>query len=278
MVDQRMTEEELERLVRDALKAFYDRRIQALDKLELKKVLTRKNPYLFRAVGIVTPSEMVAALLQAHVSSSDETIFGDAFFERIARDVSRGKDSQGEGLDIDIDVETEHTVIAVKSGPFWANSRQKTGLKQDFEKARRIFSTRRSEKRQFKALLGQCYGRTKGQPDAKRAYYVLSGQAFWRYITGDADFYLRLMRLLGDVTAQERERYQIAFDSAVQRFTEQFDKDFSVNGAIDWEKLMKFNSGERVRQSSKYWATGTPQSSVTSSSSSTLTLDEIFTA
>ncbi|MGI8687711.1 MAG: PmeII family type II restriction endonuclease [Thermomicrobiales bacterium] len=44
-----MSEEELERLVRDALKTFYDRRIQALDKLELKKVLVRKNPYLSRA-------------------------------------------------------------------------------------------------------------------------------------------------------------------------------------------------------------------------------------
>lgn len=188
------------------------------------------------------------------------------------------KDSQGEGLDIDIDTETEHTVIAVKSGPYWANSRQKTGLRQDFEKARRIFSTRCSEKWQFKALLGQCYGQTKGQPDTTRAYYVLSGQAFWRYITGDPDFYLRLMPLLGDVSAQERERYQIAFDSAVQRFTDEFDKDFSVNGAIDWEKLTEFNSGERVQRSSTRRTTDLTETSDDSSLSNVLTLDDIFTA
>ncbi len=55
-----------------------------LEKLSLKRILRRKNPYLFRALGSEIASDIVQQILQAFVSSSDETIFGDAFFEPIA--------------------------------------------------------------------------------------------------------------------------------------------------------------------------------------------------
>ena len=69
-------------LVHKHLSSFYRRRVEALDKLELKKVLVRKNPYLFRAVGVHDVGELIQNLLLAYSSSSDETIFGNEFFEK----------------------------------------------------------------------------------------------------------------------------------------------------------------------------------------------------
>jgi len=45
--------------------------------LKLSKVLKRKNPYLFKAKHILTADEIVRGIVDAHISSSEEGIFGD---------------------------------------------------------------------------------------------------------------------------------------------------------------------------------------------------------
>jgi hypothetical protein len=85
-----LTAQELQDLIAKALKDFYKRRLQRLGKLRLKQVLRRKNPYLYKAVGNRSAAEIVEGILSAYLSSSDEGIFGDAFFEPIAKAVSGG--------------------------------------------------------------------------------------------------------------------------------------------------------------------------------------------
>ena len=63
--------------------AFHQRRVESLIGLELDKVLKRKNPYLFKAKNINTAGGLVKAILDAHLSSQEETIFG-AFLESVA--------------------------------------------------------------------------------------------------------------------------------------------------------------------------------------------------
>ncbi|MFA5101606.1 MAG: PmeII family type II restriction endonuclease, partial [Candidatus Thermoplasmatota archaeon] len=94
-----MNNDELEKLIAKSLKDFYDRRINCLEELQLERFLKRKNPYLLRAIGMERASEIVESILNAHLSASDETIFGDAFFEPIATIVSGGKVSDAEGVD-----------------------------------------------------------------------------------------------------------------------------------------------------------------------------------
>lgn len=65
---------ELEVLIRQSLDQFYQRRIKKLSELKLRNVLSKKNPYLFRAVGVQDAYEIVDELLRAYMSSSDETI------------------------------------------------------------------------------------------------------------------------------------------------------------------------------------------------------------
>ena len=83
-------EEELVAVVSAALDEFYRRRISKPSTLELRQTLRRKNPYLFHAIGAEDASEIVEMILSAYMSSSDEGIFGDAFFEPVAKAVSGG--------------------------------------------------------------------------------------------------------------------------------------------------------------------------------------------
>ena len=76
-----MNTAELEALIRKSLDEFYRRRLQKLSTLKLGDTLRKKNPYLFRAMGIQNAAEIVEGILQAYMSSSDEGIFGDVFFE-----------------------------------------------------------------------------------------------------------------------------------------------------------------------------------------------------
>ena len=85
-----MDSKQLELIVSKCLDNFYSRRIKKLSSLNLKDTIKRKNPYLFRAIGTATGEELVKQLLSAYMSSSDEGIFGDAFFEPLVKEVSGG--------------------------------------------------------------------------------------------------------------------------------------------------------------------------------------------
>ncbi len=115
----------LEQKISELLDVFYQKRSIALDDLKLINTLKRKNPYLYCAVGVADASEIVEEILRAHVSSSDETLFGNEFFEPFAKWVAQQANSihthtvttsDGEGVDVTITSATFVMPIAVKSG------------------------------------------------------------------------------------------------------------------------------------------------------------------
>lgn len=235
---------DLEALIKERLDVFYDRRIQTLSKLDLWNTLRRKNPYLFRAIGLETASEIVEELLKAYISSSDEGLFGQIFFEPIAKAVAQGLYSKDIGIDITIETPENYIAVQVKSGPNWGNADQKRKLQDNFANAHSQFLIQQTRK-EFKALLGQCYGRANSEASSKRIYSVRSGQAFWEEITGDPDFYLKLIRLMKDYPSRHRPDYQTAWNQAVNRFTREFLENFSTSeGILDWEKITQLNSGK----------------------------------
>ena len=70
--------------IASALETFYGTLIEKIDGLNIQKVMKRKNPYLYRAKAMQSATEIVDSVLTAFVSSSEETIFGNCFFEPIA--------------------------------------------------------------------------------------------------------------------------------------------------------------------------------------------------
>lgn len=111
-------EKEVVQAIATALETFYGTLIEKIDGLNIQKVMKRKNPYLYRAKAMESASEIVESVLTAFVSSSEETIFGNCFFEPIAIAASGGNKALAEGIDIMIQDNEANVIsaIAVKSG------------------------------------------------------------------------------------------------------------------------------------------------------------------
>lgn len=236
--------EELENLIKERLKAFYDRRIAILKSLELKDLIS-KNPYLFRATGISEAPQLVEELMKSRLTKSDETVFGEEFFEEIAKAVGNGEKAEQVGMDLVIETEDDYIVMEMKSGDNWQNARMGRGIKADFDTAYQDYLSSGTKKR-FVAILGQATGRKNREADEEdgRIYLVRSGQLLWQTITGDSDFYLKLTRLMKDYPLRLRPDYQDAWSTALNKLN----RDFSVrfvdkDGHIDWEELTRVNSG-----------------------------------
>jgi hypothetical protein len=236
-----MNTEELEALIKQQLHVFYASRIKRIQGLKLKEVLKKKNPYLFRATGIAKYSEIVEDIIRAFISSSDETMFGKYFFEPIAKMATRGIKAPSSGIDIAIDEGARYTAISMKSGVHWGNRDQLAMQDENFRAIqRRLYETHQ----QFDPVVGHGYGRKNG---LTKNYRDSSGQAFWTEVTGDSDFYLKLIRLMKDEPAKHRDEYKLAWDLALNRFNGEFYNEFCFHekerdGAIDWEKLTRLSS------------------------------------
>ena len=177
----------LEKLIESSLNDFYKSRLQRLDKLKLKTILRRKNPYLFKALNTEKASDLIEKILYAYISSSDETIFGDKFFEPIAKAVSGGTVAPSEGVDVAVETNNRYSAYAVKSGPNPFNSSAKKRQNDEFTSLRsRLLKIRK----QYDPVLAYSYGKTIKPPGKNKIYREVAGQAFWEELTGDPDFYL----------------------------------------------------------------------------------------
>ena len=80
----RYDENEMKEVASKALNDYYAALLEKIDNLDLRDVLKKKNPYLYRAKGMEKAADIVAALVDAYISSSEETIFGNSFFAAVA--------------------------------------------------------------------------------------------------------------------------------------------------------------------------------------------------
>ena len=222
---------------------FHEKRIQSLDDLKLVKILKRKNPYLFKAKYVLTADQIVRGIVDAHISSNEETIFGD-WLEGLAifinDKVYSGRKSGITGIDLEFDNDNIRYIVAIKSGPNWANSRQLAEMKESFKTAKRTLRTGNS-KMQIIAVNGCCYGRDPN-PD-KGDYYKYCGQKFWEFVSGEIDLYTELIEPLGHKAKERNDDFIKSYSQMLNKFTKEFTTDFcDKNGTITCDKLVKLNS------------------------------------
>ncbi len=134
--------------VENNIGTFHQKRIQSLDDLKLSKVLRRKNPYLFKAKYVLTAEQIIRSLVDAHISSNEETIFGD-WLEGLAifinNKVYGGKKSGITGIDLEFDNNGTRYIVNIKSGPNWGNSCQVPKMIDDFRTAKKALRTSSSK-------------------------------------------------------------------------------------------------------------------------------------
>lgn len=208
--------------------------------------MKRKNPYLFKAKNIATAQDLIKSLLDAHLSSQEEGIFG-GFLEELAIFICskfyNGKKSAAEGIDIEFEKENTKYIITVKSGPNWGNSQQINRMKDNFRKAKRILRTN-TKAIHIIAVNGCCYGRDENLD--KGDYLKLCGQRFWEFISGDENLYIDIIEPLGYKAKKKNEDFLAEYSRVINKFTFEFAKRYcDSKGTINWNKLVKFNSGKR---------------------------------
>ena len=206
-------------------------------------VLKRKNPYLFKAKYVLTADQIVRGIVDAHISSNEETIFDD-WLEGLAifinGKVFDGRKSGIPNIDLEFDNDGTRYIVTIKSGPNWGNSSQIKKMKTDFSTAKKTLRTSNS-KMHIIAVNGCCYGRD-NKPD-KGDYFKFCGQRFWEFISGETNLYTELIEPLGHKAKERNDDFMKSYSQMINKFTKEFTTDFcDNNGAINWNKLVKLNS------------------------------------
>ena len=176
-INSNYNEEAIVKAIATALDNFYTNLIGNIDKLNIKKVMKRKNPYLFRAKAMNGAAQIIDAILAAFVSSSEETIFGNVFFEPIATAAAQGQKALAEGVDIMVERDNTIYAIAVKSGTSVFNADSRKKQEQNFMAASKLAQ---QAKKRFVPIVGYGYGKKKASNRGLPKFYMeLAGKDFW---------------------------------------------------------------------------------------------------
>jgi len=230
--------------VEEHIGEFHRSRIDSLKKLDLDKVLRRKNPYLFRAKNLTTAGDLVRMLVEAHLSSQEETLFGN-FLEGLAIHVCEsafnGRKSAAPGIDLEFERENIRYLVSIKSGPHWGNSSQIAKMKDHFRTAQKIMRTG-GQHISVRAVNGCCYGRD-NTPD-KNEYDKYCGQRFWSFISGSESLYQELIEPIGREARQRNQAFVEQLSSRINLMTSDFIARYcNADGTIDWPHIVALNSG-----------------------------------
>ena len=224
---------------------FHQARLASLAKMKLDAVLRKKNPYLFKAKNIGLASDLVAALMNAFLSSSEEEMFG-SFLEELAIFVSEkadsGRKSTATGLDLEFDRDSTRFLVAIKSGTNWGNSSQYARLEENFKKAVQV--QRQSHRiAHVQPVLGMCYGKSPAFIDTG-TYWKMSGQRFWHFLSNDQDLFIDIIEPIGYEAKRHNDDFEESRAAIQNRLTSEFLSQFcNEDFSIDWPKLVRFNSG-----------------------------------
>ena len=249
-----MDKNKLNEFINVNISDFHKNRLASLNKLKLTDVLKRKNIYLYKAKNIQTSEELIKAVTDAYLSSQEETIFGE-FLEKLAvftaQETKGGFKSGIEGIDLEI-IEDENKIryiVSIKSGPHWGNSSQIKKMTDYFAKAKKILKTQNSSSLpQIIAVNGCCYGKDNQQYKSNGDYYKLCGQAFWEFISGEENFYLSIIEPLGYKVKEKNEDFAKDYAKVINKFCREFlNEYFSEDGSIDWIKIVKLNSENKLK-------------------------------
>ena len=240
---ERMNVGDLNSFVNKHISIFHQNKLNILSSTSLRSLLQKKNPYLFKAKNISIASDLVKSVLDAFLSSSEEKLFGD-FLEELAIFISsktcEGWKSAATGIDLEFDREGTRYLVSVKSGPNWGNSSQQRRQELDFQNAVKVLKQSK-QKLNIQPVLGICYGKVR--TSYLRGYMKVVGQNFWYLISGNENLYTDIIEPVGYRAKEHNAKFKKEKSKLINLFTKEFLEKFCSDGAIDWKKLVEFNSG-----------------------------------
>jgi len=229
--------------VDEGIADFYQQRMTLLQDLTFHELLG-KGFCLFRPMRPALAGDIVEVLLDAFLCSSGEQLFED-FLKGLSLFVARkkygGRKSTMSGVDLEFEKEGGHYIVSVKSGLCWGNNSQQSKLAEDLQKA--VIRVKQSQHgANVQPVLGICYGKTR--TNYLRGYLKVVGQNFWYLISENEDLYTDIIEPIGYRAKEHNDAFDKGKACVVNRFTGEFiDRFCDDTGAIDWVKLVGFNSG-----------------------------------
>lgn len=240
--------EEAKQFVADNIRAgFHDPRLAKIEALKLHEVLTRKNPYLFKAKNLINAEDLVKSLVDAHLSSQEETVFG-GFLEQVAIFCSSravgGRKSGIDGVDLEFERDGVLHLVNIKSGPNWHNKSSLQKLREDFIRARKTLLSN-AKPRPVRFLNGCCYGRVHTDYGD---FEKVCGETFWTLISGEPGLFVELVEPLGFEAKRHNDAFAQKYAQVRTGFTKHFIDQFCdpTDFSIDWDKIVRMNSGTPV--------------------------------
>ena len=232
------TDEWIEEAVRTGLSRFNATYSDAVEKLELRPLLRKCNPWRLRALGCKDCREVVDRLVDDHMSASAESKFGSTFIETVFGMAPGVTPSSVEGADF----QRGDSLISVKSGSNWGNNGQWKNLEAATAKARKLYRSHPGKK-DPDCVLGIAVGRgSRGRRSGVFPFRELRGQALWAWVSGDQDAYEKVMDAVDRLAGAYEERRK----DALRRLLADMQRGFGLNGGteVDWRKLNRFVSAE----------------------------------
>jgi len=251
-----------EYITHKVLTPFYEKRLKSLSDLTLDKILKAKNPYLFRAKNIEIAGDLVRSIIDAHLSSQEETIFGnllEGFAIHVAENLYKGfkRTPPLKSVDLEFERDGVYYIVGIKSGTVWGNSDQIRAMLNHFVIAK-LFLREQGVTSEIVAINGCMYG-TEPNPlkntinrgavlqEEDRIYYEYAGQEFWHFISEDADLYQEIVIPIAEAAKGRDIVFKTTYIGKINKMTEDFMERFltSDKTQIDWTKLIDFVSKKR---------------------------------
>jgi hypothetical protein len=231
------------------ISSYQKRKFQKLINFDFEREFDN-YPYYFAFNKNYIGEHIVKNILDAHLSSGEETLFGD-WLEGLAIYISddllkKGRKSSSSGIYLEIVDEKYHYLISIKSGPNWGNSSQISKLTTDFVNAKRSIKTS-GYKKEVVFINGCCYGRKQNSLVKTKTieYHKICGQLFWEFISGDENLYKDIIIPIGYKADKMNEEFNRNYSLTINRFTRYFMLNFCYeNGEIDWDKFLKLSSSK----------------------------------
>jgi hypothetical protein len=235
-------------LAEHVITPFYRKRFADLQSLNLNNVLKRKNPYLFKAKNIELAGDLVKGIVDAYLSSQEETIFGnllEGFAIFVSARLDGGFKSQRKSLDLEFRRDCKYYIVGIKSGPAWGNSDQINRMKDNFKVAK-IALRADGVIDEIVAVNGCIYGKDrnplKRDSDPDKTYFKYCGQDFWEFVSKDPALYREIIVPIDKEAKQKDENFKKAYYAKINEMTEDFIQNFMTAHQIDWVKLVDFVS------------------------------------
>jgi len=235
--------DQVRKCVDEGIAGFYQQRMKLLQDLTFHELLG-KGFCLFRPMRPALAGDIVEILLDTLLCSSGEQLFEDFLRDLslfVVRKKHGGCESTMSGVDLEFEKKGVYYIVLVKSGLNWGNSSQQSKLAEDLQKA--VIRVKQSQHgANVQPVLGICYGKTR--TNYLRGYLKVVGQNFWYLISENEDLYTDIIEPIGYRAKEHNDAFDKEKARVVNRFTKEFiDRFCDDTGAIDWVKLVGFNSG-----------------------------------